>query len=227
MSHALAPRPLSSRFSRAAATTLLAGAAALAAVPVLGIATPALAHDQLVGADFAVDPADGSVDALRLTFSNSIMEVGTEIVITGPDDSDATDGTPEIDGSEVTQPLKADLSPGDYSAAWRVVSSDGHPIEGLFTLRIAEDGTPTLEDAAEKDPDLAEGSDAGSSGETGADSHVDAESEEDSGTPVGAVIAVVVGGAAVIAGGIAAATVGSRRRARGMAADAESKPQRS
>lgn len=192
----------------------------------LGIATPALAHDQLISSAVETDPADGGAHAVHLVFSNSIIEVGTEIVITAPDGADATDGDPVIDGPDVTQPLQTDLAPGDYSGAWRVVSSDGHPIEGMFTLTVPEGGAPTISDeaAAEDDHDLAEeGAEAGEDHEHSDQEHAETEDagSQEAGAPVGAVIAVVVGGAAVIAGGIAAATAGNRRRARGMAADAE------
>ncbi len=228
MSRTITTHPL---LSRAATATLVVGAAALAVVPVLGVASPALAHDQLIGTAVEVDPADGSADAVRLTFSNSIIEVGTEILITSPDGDDATDGDPLVDGPDVTQPLADDLAPGVYSAAWRVVSSDGHPIEGAFALTVPESGEPTIGDEAitEDDPrfadDEAETADATGTDDGHDHDHGDAAAEDsdaaESDAPVGAVIAVVVGGAAVIAGGIAAATAGNRRRARGMAADAE------
>lgn len=222
--------------ARPAAAALLVGAAAFAAFPALGTAAPAYAHDQLVDTVLELDPADGSAEAVRLTFSNSIIEVGTEVVVTAPDGSDATDGEPLVDGPEVTQALQADLTPGAYSGAWRVVSSDGHPIEGMFTLTVPESGEPTIGDAeapAEADGAENAASDDGhehaddghehaeSTDATTADGAEDTESSEQSGAPVGAVIAVIVGGAAVIAGGITAATVGHRRRAKGMAAAAD------
>ncbi|QBE47842.1 copper resistance CopC family protein [Leucobacter triazinivorans] len=222
--------------ARPAAAALLVGAAAFAAFPALGTAAPAYAHDQLVDTVLELDPADGSAEAVRLTFSNSIIEVGTEVVVTAPDGSDATDGEPLVEGPEVTQALQSDLTPGAYSGAWRVVSSDGHPIEGMFTLTVPERGEPTIGDAeAPAEADGAESAASEDGHEHADDGHEHAESTdatteeaagdtgspEQSGAPVGAVIAVIVGGAAVIAGGITAATVGHRRRAKGMAAAAD------
>ena len=125
----------------------LVGAALIAATAVVVSASPALAHDELVGTQVVTDTA-GAPEAVRLSFSNSIVEVGTEIVVRSAKGDDATDGAPEIAGPDVTQPLAADLAPGNYSAAWRVVSSDGHPIEGSFALVIAEDGVATIADAS-------------------------------------------------------------------------------
>lgn len=204
------------------------GATALGLAAVFGAAAPALAHDELVSQTIEADPATGAATSISLTFSNSIIEVGSEIVVTGPNGADATDGAPVINGPTVTQPLAADLTSGDYDAAWRVVSSDGHPIEGAFTISIDDTGEAVI--ATETSNSSAENSAAGSDDDHvgAADSaehdHAGAASSDSAseagGTPVGALIAVIVGGAAVIAGGITAATVGRKRRAQGMAAGA-------
>ena len=36
--------------------------------------------------------------------------------------------------NHVTQDVKPDAPSGKYTVVWRVVSSDGHPIEGTFTF---------------------------------------------------------------------------------------------
>ncbi|MBL3686614.1 copper resistance protein CopC [Leucobacter zeae] len=195
----------------------------LAAVPLLGVAAPALAHDELIGTTAVVDETDGSLEAIELSFSNSIIETGAEMTVTDASGTDVTDGALEISGPDVTQPVADDLSAGDYSAAWRVVSSDGHPIEGFFTVTVEADGAVEIVDEAiaEDDPRSAENAeDHGAEGHA-AEGHAAEDGGQSEGAPVGAVIAVVVGGAAVIAGGIAAATVGQRRRARAMRDAAE------
>lgn len=88
---------------------LLAAAAALALAVAFGVsaAEPAFAHDQLVEAT--------------------------------PDDGDTVDvaaGDPETQFHTITQSLKADLTPGDYTVDWRVVSEDGHPVDGTFTFTV-------------------------------------------------------------------------------------------
>lgn len=206
-----------SRIARKSTTTALGLAAVgLAAVPLLGIAAPALAHDELIGSEAVVSEADGSFEAVELSFSNSIIETGAEMTVTDASGADVTDGALEISGPDVTQPISADLPEGRYDGAWRVVSSDGHPIEGFFTVTVAADGAVTLGDEAiaEDGPRSSEEDAAGSA--QGASEHEDAD-----GAPVGAVLAITVGGAAVIAGGIAAATAGQRRRAKAMREAAE------
>lgn len=192
----------------AAAVLLLAGAS------LFGVASPALAHDELINTTVVANEASGEAQAFQLTFSNSIIEVGTEILVTGPGGEDAADGGPEIEGPKVTQALAADLAPGDYAAAWRVVSSDGHPIEGVFGIAIAADGSGEI---------VAAPTPSGTTSETETEITAEGDSapaEESDGLPVGAIIAIAVGGVAVVAGGVTAAIVANRRRAQGMAADA-------
>ncbi|MBK0419282.1 copper resistance protein CopC [Leucobacter sp. CSA1] len=121
---------------------LVVAATALTAAAALCLpAAPALAHDELVDTGFVIDPADGSLEAVQLTFNNEVLTVGTEIVVSGPDGADAADGDPEHRGRDVLQPLTADLSEGGYDVVWRVVSSDGHPIEGAFSFEFEEGQT--------------------------------------------------------------------------------------
>ncbi len=49
-------------------------------------------------------------------------------------------GTARVDGSKVLADVTASLSPGGYVIAWRVVSSDGHPIEGEIPFTVTGTG---------------------------------------------------------------------------------------
>ena len=49
-----------------------------------------------------------------------------------------TDGTPDIDGKVVTQDLATAAADDTYTVTWRVVSSDGHPIQGTFTYTVGQ-----------------------------------------------------------------------------------------
>lgn len=185
-------------------------------------ASPALAHDELVGYSVEADVSTGTARSLTLSFSDEIMDVGTEIVVTGPDGTDGTDGAPEVSGRDVTQHLAAPLAEGEYDVAWRVVSSDGHPIQGALLLTIAADGDAVLapdtrsgEGATDEAEHEHEHSDeAGDSGEAG---HVHASTAEGTGSPVATVVSVAVVAIAA-AGAIAAVIVGGRRRRRALEA---------
>ncbi len=132
MSHRIhTPRPFS------AATALLA---LIVGFALTLVASPAFAHDELIGSS----PAAGSeVDALpaeiTLTFSGVLIDGAgtTQIVVTDAAGADITGGDPVLDGTKVTQPLAASAAPGLVTVVWRVVSSDGHPVSDQFTFTVA------------------------------------------------------------------------------------------
>ncbi|HWS56943.1 MAG TPA: copper resistance protein CopC, partial [Actinotalea sp.] len=58
------------------------------------------------------------------------------VLVTGPGGAVAV-GEPVVQGTTVTAPLPSDLASGDYTIAWRVVSADGHPIQGTIPFTVA------------------------------------------------------------------------------------------
>jgi hypothetical protein len=52
----------------------------------------------------------------------------------------------------VIVPWPADLPPGKYSVAFRVVSEDGHPVTGQVTFSYTDVATPTVEPTVEPTP---------------------------------------------------------------------------
>ncbi|MBD7958071.1 copper resistance protein CopC [Microbacterium sp. Sa4CUA7] len=136
----------------------VAAAIGLGLAAVLVTAVPASAHDELL----VSDPADGaSVEALpeeiTLTFSAfPLDEPGATIVeVTDATGTDLTSGDPIVDGTQVTQALEG-AATGVVSVLWKVVSSDGHPIDGEFTFTVAG-GDPTPSATAPAEPsDTAE-----------------------------------------------------------------------
>lgn len=119
---------------------LLAALATLAATLLLGIggAVPAQAHDRIISSD----PADGAqLDAapaaLTMTFSTEPLAVEPQVVVTDTAGTVVAQGSPTIEGTAATFPWPAELTGDTYTVAWRVVSSDGHPIEGTFSFAVA------------------------------------------------------------------------------------------
>ena len=114
---------------------------ALAAVLLAGLlvgsaGAPASAHASLV----STDPAEGAVvpeapDVVTFTFSEPVSLAGDSIQA-----YDAAGEPVEVDASArdevVTADLPDDLADGTYVVAWRVVSSDGHPIAGSLTFHV-------------------------------------------------------------------------------------------
>ncbi|RUR01892.1 copper resistance CopC family protein [Labedella endophytica] len=136
---------------------LLAAATALGIVLAATTAiAPAQAHDQLVSstptADASLDPAPTEV---ALTYSDNILEVGVEVVVTDADGEDWVAEAPVVDGPTVTVPLESDMPGGAYTVDWRVVSSDGHPISGSIPFTVTTPvamPTPTASEPAATTP---------------------------------------------------------------------------
>lgn len=123
---------------RALSVRALSGAAVLAAMLAL-TASPALAHDELLSSN----PESGAVLAespqtLALTFSGNLLEMGTEVILQDDADTPWPTADPVIDGTVVTVDVSEALPAGSYRLAWRVVSSDGHPIEGTVPFTVGQ-----------------------------------------------------------------------------------------
>jgi copper resistance protein C len=93
----------------------------------------------------AVDPADGAVldDApaeITLTFSGELLGTGAEAAVTTPGGTEPA-GV-EVDGEVVTLALPEGLPGGDWTVAWRVVSTDGHPMDGSLGYTVAGGAAP-------------------------------------------------------------------------------------
>jgi copper transport protein len=124
-----------------------AAAAALVAALVL-VLTPARAdaHAELL----STEPATGeqlaiAPDQVVLHFSEAV-NLGDDLVRvldSAGDEVDTGDAT-HLDGesSSVALPLPP-LDDGAYVVAWRVVSSDSHPVGGAFTFRVGEVAGPS------------------------------------------------------------------------------------
>lgn len=114
----------------------------------VAIALPASAHDQLIDQN----PKDGDtlqagVIELRLSFNNELLdlgETGAEILVLNASGEPQNPGCALIESRDAS--VQLDLAePGEYSVAWRVVSSDGHPISGQFGF-ILENSTGYVAD---------------------------------------------------------------------------------
>ena len=122
----------------------------LAAAALVGAAGPAFAHSRLEGSD----PPDGAgldVGPARvvLTFDEDMPPGFDTLSVIGPDGKAWQDGEVTTSGSTVSVAV-APLGPtGRYQVGYRVVSADGHPVEGStsFTLTKAGTGTPPAQPA--------------------------------------------------------------------------------
>ncbi len=119
---------------------------ALLLLAMLGAAGTASAHDVLISSD----PADGSTvatapDRMTLTFDQPVQNFNPVLVVSGPNGNVYTSGPAIVDGNSVWAPLGRLGAAGEYRAAYRVVSADGHPVTGeiSFTAAASAAGTAT------------------------------------------------------------------------------------
>ena len=177
-------------------------AALLAALLALG--APAQAHDTLLESD----PADGatletSPEAITLTFSADILDVSPLVRITDESGEQLAEITPSVDGPVATATLEEPLPAGTSTVQWRVVSSDGHPIEGTFEVTVEQDAAAeeTTEAPAEESSPAEESAPAETTAPAEEGEQATAEAaEEESGssmTPLLIVLGVAVVGAVV------------------------------
>jgi len=153
-------------------------ALATSALLVLGLAAPASAHDTLV----ASDPADGSTvetlpAELTLTYSAELIDAGTgtAVAVTSPSGADVTAGSPTVSGAVVTVPLAEPAEAGAYTVTWRVVSSDGHPVDGTYAFTVTAPSTPIPSAEPTRTPDVTA---TPSPSDTASETPVPAESED-------------------------------------------------
>jgi len=110
----------------------------VAAGLLLGVRAVALAHAMLVSAE----PAAGSHLAsgpprVRLVFSEALEVSLAELSLTGDDGRTVrltASGDPH-DVHALIAPVSA-LAAGSYRLNWRVVSADGHPVEGAYVFTV-------------------------------------------------------------------------------------------
>jgi methionine-rich copper-binding protein CopC len=145
-----------SRSWRLRRTVLAAAAGVVLLVAPVGLAGPAAAHDELTGSN----PSDGSTvteapQRVRLNFSAEVKQIGLTVLVKDPSGASVASGEPTIDGTAVIQRLEPLTESGVYTVAYRVVSSDGHPISGRVTFTAdlpTPSATPTASTTASATP---------------------------------------------------------------------------
>ncbi len=124
------------RLLAAAATVVVTTAAAL-----LLAAAPASAHTRLLSSD----PADGSSrdDAptrVSLLFNEDIEAGFATVTVVGPDGSQYQTGSVSASGGEVAVGVSPLGPAGVYQVGYRVVSDDGHPVQGAVSFTLTTPG---------------------------------------------------------------------------------------
>lgn len=136
---------------------VLAVASITAATLLLG-AAPAAAHARLVDSD----PPDGASlatapERVTLTFNERMQQEFTTVTVVGPDGSQWQTGEIVVDGPTITATVRPLGPAGQYQIGYRVVSDDGHPVQGSvsFTLTAPGPGAATAASTSAPEPAAA------------------------------------------------------------------------
>ncbi|WP_406045875.1 copper resistance protein CopC [Micromonospora sp. NBC_00898] len=126
----------------------IAGAVLAAVMALLISATPAWAHNSLRAATPAQDARlTAPPTEITLEFVQRLDPTFTTIVLTDPARRKVPTGAPAVDGVNGAVAIAQPLGNGTYTVAYRVVSADGHPVQGSYQFTVA-DPTATANPAA-------------------------------------------------------------------------------
>ena len=127
------------------------GVGALLAFAGAALAAPAaFAHDTLVDSNPEAETSVDSLSEVTLEFNNAPIDGdgGTIVRVTGPDGRYYESDCPVLRDNTVTTPAALG-EPGEYLVQWRVVSSDGHPIDDEFRFTYAPTDDAEVSDGAD------------------------------------------------------------------------------
>jgi methionine-rich copper-binding protein CopC len=120
-----------------------AGVALAAVAAVLLPGTPASAHNALVSSTPAGDAMLAAAPAaVSLVFTETLNPDFTTVAVSDAARTRVATGPPVIDGATGIVPVTQALSNGAYTVAYRVVSVDGHAVQGSYRFTLADPALP-------------------------------------------------------------------------------------
>ncbi|MEU9844590.1 copper resistance CopC family protein [Actinomadura sp. NPDC048032] len=117
-----------------------AGAAVLAAILtaltaiLAATAVPASAHTALTSASPEKDATVAAPSQIVLTYGDPVRL--PRVVVTDGSGRQYQTGPARAVDNKVTQAVGRTPPDGKYTVGWRVVASDGHPVEGAYTFTV-------------------------------------------------------------------------------------------
>ncbi|MFI5495945.1 copper resistance protein CopC [Actinoplanes sp. NPDC051859] len=125
----------------------------LAAGTVLVPGSPAWAHAQLVGADPAQQSTLAEAPAaVTLTFNERLNADFTTIVLSDAAKRAVPTSAAVVDGAKGTVTLTGAPANGAYTVAYRIVSVDGHAVQGSYSFTVADPALPAAAPSAVAGP---------------------------------------------------------------------------
>ncbi|MEZ0075826.1 copper resistance protein CopC [Planotetraspora sp. GP83] len=106
------------------------------------LALPAQAHTSLKSSDPQKNAQVETLRKVTLEFTESVRF--PVVIVRGANGDRYESGDPVVNGPKVSEAVADGVPPGRYTIAWRVVSEDGHPVEGEipFTVVGAKTSSP-------------------------------------------------------------------------------------
>lgn len=131
----------------------LAGALLVSLALLFAQALPASAHSRVV----ATSPDEGSsaaqpVTAVSVTMNENIGKVGYELHLTDSLGNEIALGQATVDGPTLAAPVTGPMAAGTFTVAYRVVSADGHPVDGAFAFTATVPNEAAMKNATPHAP---------------------------------------------------------------------------
>ena len=140
-----------------AALRLLAATVAACVALLLG-AAPAFAHTRLEGSNPAdKSNVDSAPESVSLSFNEDISAEFASMSVVGPDGTNYATGQVSAAGGQVSTAVSPLGPAGAYTIGYRVLSDDGHPVQGKvsFTLTAPGPGAAAATPAPAAEPTAA------------------------------------------------------------------------
>ena len=166
-------------------------AATAASIVAVAAGGPAFAHNALVEATPKRNAVLKEAPAgIKLTFLQTVDDRSLSIDVVGSAKQRVATGQPKADGKLAGVAFTAPLPAGEYKVTYRVVSHDGHPVQGSYVFTVRGPAA-TAKPAATAGPTTAPSRDV-----------APVALVEDEGAPWWPIAGVVAGVALVTAGGV-------------------------
>jgi methionine-rich copper-binding protein CopC len=116
-------------------------------------AAPAVAHTELVSSS----PADGTEldaapDSVEFVFNEDLLPQTVSVAVQAGDSPAVPAADVRVTGPTVTAPWPAAITSGPVTVNYRVVSADGHPIQGVLRFVLPAASTPAASTPAASTP---------------------------------------------------------------------------
>ncbi|MEU2610247.1 copper resistance CopC family protein [Micromonospora sp. NPDC007271] len=197
------------RIRRSSSAGLVAAALAGLAV-LLAPASPAAAHNSLLTANPAKNARLAAPPAqITLKFLQKLDPAFTTIVLSDADQRKVSTSEPAVTGTTGTVTISEPLANGSYTVAYRVVSADGHPVQGSYSFTVADPAASAAAPTASAAPGVVASAAADQGAASSASASPAASSRRSDGSDP---MPLVAGGIAVVA--VVAGVVVLRRRRR-------------